>query len=466
MGVIKSVVGAGALILVQLVIAAPVWAACRGTSPNLTAVSANQTDIRDCLDAAANGDTITVPAGSATWTSTLTITKLVKLVASGTVTITDNSAGGDPDGGGGPPLITISESTAGNIRIQGFTFVQGTGAHLGGNGGIIKMAFTSGGKPILVTGNTFTQGKTGNAIVAATNRGVIWGNTFTGVPSYNRTPGDNCFNNTSALRHYATAVYASSWTTPSTMGTADTDGTQNLYFENNTVTNMNEAFDTNIGGRTVYRYNIITNSGLTLHGDTSIGSRHVEFYNNTILYNTSPMCPGPLPMNLNGFIEARGGTLLVHHNTIPHIDGGGAWGSKSEVTFNLQSIRRAGGTWPCWGTTVPGGYPAPYQFGWGYMSGGTQAGTTGVFMDPEPVYLWANTGAGNYGSPAVLEYSPNECGSSAPTITNFIQSGRDYFTNRAKPGYETYTYPHPLAGSALPPPTSSALPRPTNLKVQ
>jgi len=465
MTVIKTVIGV--LILVQLIIAAPAWAACQGASPNLTAVSANQTDISACLAAASNGDTITVPAGSATWTSPLTITKFVKLVASGTVTITDNSTGGDPDGGGGPPLLTIAESTAGNTSLQGFTFAQGTGVHLGGNGGIIKMAFTGAGKPILITGNTFRQGSSGNAIVAATNRGAIWNNTFTGVPA-----GPNCFNNTSALRHYATAVYTSSWTTRSTMGTADTDGTNNLYFENNTVVNMNEAFDTNIGGRTVYRYNNITNSALILHGDTSVGSRHVEFYNNTIQYDTSSVC-GPLPMNLNGFIEARGGTLLVHHNVIPHIDGA-AWGLKSEVTFNLQMIRRAGGPWSCWGTTTPGTYPAPYQFGWGYTSGSTQAGRTGVFMDPEPVYLWANTGGANYEAPAVLEYGPNECGSSAPSVTSFIQLGRDYFTNSPKPGYAPYTYPHPLtgstqppaAGSAQPPATGSTVPAPSSLKVQ
>jgi hypothetical protein len=465
MTVTKAILGA--LILVQLIIAAPVWAACQGASPNLTAVSANLPDVSACLSAAANGDTITVPAGSAIWTSVLTITKFVNLVASGTVTITDNSAGGDPNGGGGPPLLTIAESTAGNTRLQGFTFVQGTGIHLGGNGGIIKLAYTGGGKPIVIAGNTFRQGASGNAIVASTNRGVIWNNTFSGIPW-----GSNCFNNTSALRHYAGAVYTSSWAARSTVGTADTDGTNNLYFENNTVVNMNEAFDTNIGGRTVYRYNNITNSALILHGDTSVGSRHVEFYNNTIQYDPSAIC-GPLPMNLNGFIEARGGSLLVHHNVIPHIDGA-AWGAKSEVTFDLQMIRRASGPWGCWGTTTPGGYPAPYQLGWGYTSGSTQAGGTGIFMDPEPVYLWANTGGGNYETPSVREYGPNECGSSAPSVTSFIQPGRDYFANTAKPGYTPYTYPHPLTGSAQssvpaptpPPPTGSTVPAPSNLKVQ
>src|SRR5207249_447447 len=115
-----------ALILGLLLITAPVWAACSGTSPNLMAASANLIDVSDCLAAAVNGGTIAVPAGSATWTSTLKIAKFVKLIASGTVTIIDNSAGGDPNAGGGPSLITITESTAGNTKIQGFVFQQGT----------------------------------------------------------------------------------------------------------------------------------------------------------------------------------------------------------------------------------------------------------------------------------------------------------------------------------------------------
>src|SRR5262245_57251069 len=96
------------LILALVALAAPAWAACSGVSPNLTSSSANLVDVSACLAAAANGDTISVPAGSATWTTSLTITKFVKLVAAAPVTITDNSVGGDPDaGGGGPSLISI-----------------------------------------------------------------------------------------------------------------------------------------------------------------------------------------------------------------------------------------------------------------------------------------------------------------------------------------------------------------------
>ena len=439
-----------ALILGLLLITAPVWAACSGASPNVMAASANLIDVSDCLAAAVNGGTIAVPAGSATWTSTLKIAKFVKLIASGTVTIIDNSAGGDPNAGGGPSLITITESTAGNTKIQGFVFQQGTAVHLGA-AGIIEMNYATGGQPILITGNTFTQGGSGNAIVAHTNRGVIWSNSFTGVPGTS-----NCFNNTSALRHKPSGL-STSWTTPSTFGSADASGNQNLYFETNTVKNVLEAIDTDDNGRLVVRYNTFTNSGVGSHGaDTSsFGGRYYEAYKNTFVFDTTPVCPGDLPTNINFFLTLRGGTALIHDNVIPRLTSA-AWGSKAEVAFFAEMTRRSAGAYACWGTRTPGGYPAPRQSGWGYTTGRTQASTTGVFQDLEPIYLWNNSGAGNHSSPAVLDY-PNECGAAAPSATSYVVSGRDYFTSTAKPGYSPYTYPHPLAAGVGSPSTPASL---------
>jgi hypothetical protein len=481
MTVIKTVVGV--LILGQLVIATPAWAACQGASPNRTAVSANQIDVSDCLAAAVNGDTISVPAGSATWTSTFTITKFVKLIASGTVVITDNSAGGDPGAGGGPSLIAITESTAGNTKIQGFMFVQGSGVHLGA-AGIIAMNIATNGKPILVTGNTFTQRSSGNSIVAHTNRGVIWGNTFTGV-----LVGGACLNDASAVRHKISNL-TSSWTSASSYGTADTNGDQNLYFETNNVTNVFQAIDVDDNARTVVRFNTMTNASVVHHGtDTGGGNggRYSEVYSNNFIYDQTPQATcGGLPANLTNLITLRGGTSLIHDNVIPALSSQ-AWGSKPGVGFKAENLHRATGTYPCYGVNQSLGsvYPFPRNPGWGYNTGGTQSGSTGVFMDREPIYLWNNTGGGNYDAPAVEDYVCSvgdslACASSCPTppyqrASDFIQPGREYFTATAKPGYTAYTYPHPLTGSSasatnVPAPTNVPatlnVPAPTNLKVQ
>ena len=454
MTVIKIVVGA--FILAQLLIATPVWAACQGASPNLTAASANQADVTACLAVAANGDTISVPAGGATWTSAITITKFVKLVASGAVTIVDNSPGGDPSAGGGASLISITESAAGNTKIQGFVFQQGTAIHQGGSG-IIAINYASGGQPILITGNTFAQGGSGNAIVARTNRGVISNNTFTGIPVTS-----NCFNNTSAVRHKPSGL-GDSWSTPAKFGSADTDGAQNLYFETNTVTNMLEAIDVDDNGRLIVRYNTFTNAAVGTHGDdtSAFGGRYYEAYNNNFLSDTTPVCPGGLPTNVNFFLTLRGGTALIHDNVIQRLSNA-AWGSKSEVAFTVEMPRRNAGAYACWGTSTPGGYPAPRQAGWGYTAGRTQAGGTGVFQDVEPIYLWNNSGDGNYNSPVVMDYAPNECGTGALSAANLVVPGREYFVSTAKPGYTPYTYPHPLAGgvSAPPPPGPVSAPPP------
>src|SRR5439155_2752923 len=202
----------------------------------------------------------------------------------------------------------------------------------------------------------------GNAIVAHTNRGVIWNNTFTGVPS-----GGVCLNNTAALRHKPTGL-SSSWGTPSTFGSADTTGRGNLYFETNTLKNVLEALDTDDNGRTVVRYNTIINSGSTLHGvDTSgiYGARYVEFYNNTWVLDQTPLAAcGNLMTNVNGWLNVRGGTVLLHHNVIPD-PSNGTWGPKAAIMFSVEQLRRNGGGFPCWDTiTAPSsGYPTPHNTG-------------------------------------------------------------------------------------------------------
>jgi hypothetical protein len=415
----------------------PVEGSCSGVSPNLTAPT--WADVAACHRTASNGDTIAVSGGSYTVTTTTSITKYVNIVASGTVTLTDNTPNTSD-------LIVIAESTLGSTRLQGFTFVQGNAVH-GNPNGVIRLTTTTRGLPILIAGNSYkTLMSSGDFIIAQVNRGVIWNNLMTGFPS-----SSNCFDNNSFVRHKLTGV-TSSWTTPSTFGSEDSNGNLNLYIETNTLVNVAEGIDTDDNARTVVRYNTITNSGMILHGvDTSgtQGARYVEYYNNTFIRDMSLVCQGgTLPVNQNGFIGVRGGTALIHDNVIPDINDG-YWGNKSEITFAVEELRRNAGGYPCWNTTTQrgAGYPAPKQSGWGYITGSVQPGRTGVRQDLEPIYLWNNTGGGNYNSPVLAEYGPNECGTSADTVANYIQQNREYYLSTPKPGYKPYTYPHPLTAS-------------------
>lgn len=424
------------------------WAACSGSSPNLTAASASLTDVAACVTAAASsGDTITVPAGSATWTSALTVTKHIVFTASGTVTLTSNFPGDNSY------LFDITESSGGNTKVTGFSFVQGTGPT--GTGAFIGVSPGASGKAVLATANIFNVASSGNLIYWKSNQGVIWGNTGTGYYA-----GPNCLSNGSFVRHKPSGVFT--WGTAATFGSADTTGLGALYIEANTVTGLGEGIDSDDNARTVVRYNTFTDSGMTLHGvDTSsVGARYVEYYNNTWIKspgNTAIQahCDDPTwDSNWNGVVNVRGGTALIHDNVIPNIDSG-VWGAKSEIVFSMENLRRSAGAFPCWDTTTGAGagYPSPRQSGWGYTTGATTVtGSPGscpncpVSQDLEPIYVWNNTGAGNYGSPSVPDYSPNECGGSAPLASTYVQENREYYLSTAKPGYTTYTYPHPLTG--------------------
>lgn len=412
-----------------------------------TAASCSPTDIQSQINVATAGDRILVPSGSCTWTSGITIsTPITLLPVGGAVTILNNDTTPNASGTGSQPLIAITESTAGSVRVQGFTFIAGTGPT--GVGAMIDVGPRASGQPVLIIGNTFTFPGGGNSLYFRTNRGVISNNTFTG-----QVGGSNCLNNTAALRHKPSGL-TSSWSTASSMGRSDTNGTQNLYFESNSVSLMLEGIDADDNARTVIRYNTFTNSTVAHHGnDTSAyGARYSEIYNNTFAWDASNQstggCPG-LPTNLNAFITLRGGTTVIHDNVIPDIKSQ-AWGNKPEVVFRVENLRRNAGPYACYGTKTPGTYPVPHQVGQGSDSTGQRI--------LEPAYLWSNSGGGNYDNPSLSDYSPNECGPAAPSVVDYLVYGRDFSPGTSRPDYVPFIYPHPLA--------SSVIPAPTNLKVQ
>ncbi len=403
--------------------------ACTGTSPNLTA--ANWADVAACHTSAAQGDKITVTTGSATVTTNTVITKYVRIICGGACTLTDNTANASD-------LINITESTEGHTRLEGFTFIQGSAAHTNPNG-VIVLTNATGGQGILIKGNSYSTSLTsGDFIIAKVMRGVIWNNSATGTPQ-----GANCYNNAGFVRQYTVGL-TGPWTEPPFYGDDDTNGDKNLYIENNTIQNVFEAIDIYENGRAVVRYNTITNSGTLNHGaDTgNLAGRHMDIYNNTFVWDTTPICSGN-PAGVNSFLYFRGGPALIHDNVIPDLTSM-AWGDKPEISFTNEQLRRNAGPYACWA----GGYPSPYQVGWGYSTGGTQAGTSGVYQDLEPVYLWNNTGGGNYGSPSVPD-AYAECGGGAPASSTYIMVNREYYLATTKPGYNAYTYPHPLTAGTI-----------------
>jgi hypothetical protein len=362
-------------------------------------------------------------------------------------------------------MFALTESSSSNVSLSGLQIIAGTNTK-----GVIALSYNaSGGLPILIHDNWMQLTSGSEMIDSTTNRGVIWHNSFSGSTG---NPGQ--MTTTAALRIKGAPV--SSWNTPSTWGAADATGTGAMYFETNDVHALQSASDNDDNGRLVWRYNLMDHSTFGTHGaDTSTyGQRYFEFYNNVgVFYGFSD---GSTLNMANGWVGlVRGGTFVMHHNTLPAIQSTD-YGTKTDVLMLVMNLRRNGGPNPCWGAGTTGGqnYQAPRQVGMGYVTGlgknvfGSKTDSATYVGDSEPAYIWGNSRQplSNIGVEDYALGQSDSCSGTLDTSANYIVANRDYFNgSTAKPGYTPYTYPHPLAGGTAPPPPP-AVPAPSGLLTQ
>jgi len=421
---LRAATSGGCLLVLALFATRPAAAA------TITARTCSSADVSSAVASAADGDIVVVPAGNCTWTTPLSVTGKgihLKGQTKGSVNITHSA--------GTAELITVStDGTTRNLEISNLTFLAGSAS------GSAEYVYVKGsGKPALVHDNYFRNVNfTVNCIRWGAQGGVIWSNTFESLDPDGSQSG--------CLQLKADAMQ-NSWSTPSTMGTADTTGTANVYVEDNTFKKiLVQSVDVDDNMRAVIRHNTFDNSGFVYHGaDTSpVGVRHVEVYNNTFIF-TSSGTGYNFPLNVNWWVYVRGGSGVWTDNVMPDIKSM-MWGDKGEITMIVQNLRRNSGPYACWTS-----YPAPHQIGQSVNSAG------GTITDP--VYIWNNTGGG-LETPTLTDYDPDECGHNLHT-SSWVQSGRDYVLG-PKPGYTKYTYPHPLRGGPSGTTTPAA---PTNLRI-
>jgi hypothetical protein len=339
---------------------------------------------------------------------------------------------GQPGDNGASPLLRIEQSAAGSTELSGIRFVHGASsvsAATGVNGGwtgpktlIHDCWFETGG------------GSPSGAIFAGTNQLLIWNCSFDDTWSQQAEAIQVAFEGNT------------SWSTNSTMGMADVNGATNLYVEDCDFHAYLTAFDFDNNSRVVFRHNLLDNSTQGTHGaDTStIGVRHFELYNNELVFDSFTDCNTEL--DLQWFLWVRGGTGVITDNILPRITSTCS-GHKGNIRFSVLNTRRDSGPYCCWAQ-----YPAPHQVGQGYGPGavfhqytsqcGPYSGQNhSYYTYQEPVYIWNNSGsAGN--SVGLAEDDADECGGNEH-VQNFVHSGRDYIIG-AKPGYQKFTYPHPL----------------------
>lgn len=367
-------------LLLLLVFVGNAYAACSGSSPTWTAASCSRTDVNDCITGATAGDTINVPAGgSCDWSAGLTISGL-KLIGAGK----SASTGTVVTGG----TVTMTKHASQYTRLSGFRFT-GTGRHV-----------TIGGNPsdkayIVDNSYFFTNGGSGSSTMIRpnVNGGLFYLNDFYASSG----TGADVFN---------IGVSVSDWdssTGAHTLGDADTTGENNIYFEDNTWTNIRETGpDADTGTRLVVRFNDYTDASIVLHsgspndtGLTEGGHRHSEFYGNTFdrVSNAEP---------INKWIWVRGGVAIIVNNSWDDANSpdGFSYTGKKEVEFTVG---------------CPGSYPTDLQVGQLYVPSENPP-TWGVQIANNTQL----TGTFNYtiGAGPVVS-----CG----TPSSFVQADRDFF---------------------------------------
>ena len=419
--------------LLQALIIVSLTSVTAANAAVIAATSCSSAAVQAAINSAASGDTVVIPGGSCTWTSGVTISGkgvILRGQSPGQVTINNNVTN--------RPAIDITESNTHHTEISNLTIVGNSSEYAAIDVG--TNAVNGTGQAVLIHHIVFTNSR---SIRMNTNRGVIYSNTMNdnkGIRDFVQcTPGDRVPN---------------SWTTVSTMGTADATGQSNVYVEDNVITfSLAQSIDIAAGCRIVIRHNTFDHSALSSHGaDTEpTGLRHFELYDNTFIWINRGETDGSQTVGLDYFFFLRGGTGVITNNTglVDMISP--AWGNKAALKATVMNLQRNAGPNPCWGVGTTGGarYPAPRQIGLGRVTGTGRDGLNRLndsvtyVGDSEPLYIWNQPGL----TPRLEDYGSNNSGAcSGPydTTANYVRQGRDYFVGTPKPGWTPYTYPHPL----------------------
>jgi hypothetical protein len=392
------------IISICLVFADNIYAACGGSGLNRTAASASLTDVRDCVTAAITGATITVPLGTATWSSAISIpaNKDLAIIGSGIGNTNITCSSGT--------CFTIAQSGESSAsRISGFTF----------NNGNIDLYGLQGNKTFRIDHNRFNASSLTELYVAGyADRihptGLIDNNQFVNiriiVAGTRATLSDGTYQHTI-------------WSQNTALGDFD----DVVYIESNSfsaTSGHQNAVDANYGGRYVFRFN-------TLSGTTYVEAHSVqganratqrwEVYGNSFSKSQSDWYP---------MTYIRGGSGVIFNNTATS-------NYTNDLTFNnVRSCRDPGdGVGKCdgasnWDQNTGG------QNGWacrdqiGRMGDTTQLTPGGAYaQNLIPAYLWNNI-KGTSTQVSVNISAGEDCPGGDYNSTH-IQANRDYYNYTA-----------------------------------
>jgi hypothetical protein len=404
-----------------------VFGTARSEAATITAASCQRDAVNSAISSASDGDTVLIPNGSCSWTSGISTTKQITVRAqnytptpmgatSRSVTITNNSS---------TPLFQLQSGNSYHVGVGGIRFNEGSG-----NGNAIRFTGTGSKVPLLYDCYFQNKARFGSAPEVAViswlaQGGVMWNIFMDGTGFGTSGDGDPGPSIAAIGIHFKSPR---AWTTASTMGTLDTNGTVNVYVEDSTFVNT-AAGDLDDAARVVMRHSLFDGSVWITHGFTSLnGGRHWESYNNTYRVTSAER------NHAGRYFWVRAGSGIFTNNVVNN--------SSVPQNYGSPDLFLIGDN------TSPGSYPMPRQ------PGGGHDGTAYV---SDPIYAWNNTGA-----------QANAYGFQNGWDA-IVRLNRDVFVNNgAKPGYSPYPYPHPArtgGGGGNPPPSSGAPNPPTNLRI-
>ena len=263
----------------------------------LTASSCNLSDVKAVVTSAVDGDTVVIPAGTCSWSGSLSIyNKSITLKGQGIgVTVIVSTSTTDP------LLLSWATKASGLSKVSDMTFDSGSPAVAG----YLSVIRVGGNTPSFVMQNV--------RLILRRSRGITFDEYVRGVLS--RVVVDNyTFSVPIHISHQnwgGVGDYGdNSWAQDHTLGTA-----QALYIEDSTITcyigGYCPATDADGGPRYVVRFSKLTNAQSFHHGLDSPGrlrgARQWEYYNN-ILVNDA--------MEGVSMFASRSGTGMVFNNAM------------------------------------------------------------------------------------------------------------------------------------------------------
>ena len=387
------------------------------TAATIKAATPALNDVQTALGAAAEGDTVVVPAGDASWSTPLLITKAITLQGSTTVnvgktpadcsvsdqTIIRDSTSGDCGPIDARNLPASSDPLNGPpLRISGISFLTGSRPSGSGSGAIKINGANQNHIPVRLDHCHFCMYQVPN-VLWMTGYGVI----------------DHCY-----IDPYDEAIYPSQeeWVGVAGGNPTQGDGSWNdypyygtgkfLFIEDNYVDLKHNGgtIDCYRGGRVVIRHNVLHNETLSQYHGTETtqrgrGSRCAEVYENDCYFDSGSVIRNP---------ELRSGGLIEHDNRW-HI-------ANTTNQFNGQRINvyRYNGAFNYW-NGANGVNVIDSSDGNVYESGVAGSGSgTGVLVDPTkswPANKWVGY--------AVLNLDRKVVGAGTQGTTN--AQGDNYF---------------------------------------